>query len=161
MSFSIIAAVGKNREIGKKNQLIWRIPEDMNFFKKTTMGHPILMGRKTFESLPRLLPGRKHYVFSRKSIKNPSGNPIYLQDLAQFAHAYQNDAEEIFVIGGETIYRQMLDYADTLYLTEIEAVDKDADAFFPEFDKTRYNKQILGQGEDNGLKYTFSRYQLK
>lgn len=165
MSFSIIAAIGKNRELGKNNQLIWHLPGDLKFFKKTTMGHPILMGRKTFESLPGLLPGRKHYVVSRReeSVERRGGvkDLVRVEDLHDFVTQYQKYPEEIFVIGGAKIYEQLLPYADKLYLTEIEANDTEADAYFPDFDKEKYDKEILGQGEENGLKYTIVCYKLK
>lgn len=162
MSFSIIAAIGKNRELGKNNQLIWHLPGDLKFFKKTTMGHPILMGRKTFESLPGLLPGRKHYVVSKKEGISPSGERIiHVPDLKQFINRHNTSPEEIFVIGGAKIYEQLLPYADKLYLTEIEANDTEADAYFPDFDKEKYDKEILAQGEENGLKYTIVCYKLK
>ena len=171
MSFSIIAAVGKDREIGKNNQLIWHLPGDLKFFKTTTIGHPVLMGRKTFESLPRLLPGRDHYVVSRnieafakaklEKGDNSDVKVIRVSDLDEFALQHRGDIDEIFVIGGATIYDAMLKYADKIYLTEIDASDPGADAFFPEFDQKKFKKQILGQGEDNGVKYTFSCYKLK
>ena len=162
MSFSIIAAIGKNRELGKNNQLIWHLPGDLKFFKKTTMGHPILMGRKTFESLPGLLPGRKHYVVSKKKGISPSGERIiHVSDLKQFINRHNVSPEEIFVIGGAKIYEQLLPYADKLYLTEIESNDTEADAYFPDFDKEKYDKEILAQGEENGLKYTIVCYKLK
>lgn len=162
MSFSIIAAIGKNRELGKDGQLIWHLSGDLKFFKKTTMGHPILMGRKTFESLPGLLPGRKHYVASKKEGISPSGERIiHVSDLKQFINRHNASPEEIFVIGGAKVYEQLLPYADKLYLTEIEAEDVKADTYFPDFDKSNYRKEILGQGEENGLKYAIVCYKLK
>ncbi len=158
MSFSIIAAIGKNRELGKNGQLIWHIPEDLQFFKRTTMGHPILMGRKTFESLPGMLPGRKHYVVSRS--QNSTGdNLVYVNDLAKFSSSPHD--EEIFVIGGGQIYQEMLKYANKIYLTEIDAADTDADTFFPEFDKSKYNYEILGKGKKDDLGYQFVLYTKK
>ena len=150
--FSIIAAVGKNREIGKKGGLIWHLPGDMKYFKETTTGRTVLMGRKTFESIPggKGLPGRKNVVLSRK---NGDADSI-VRELA-----CSND--EIFVIGGGSIYEKMLPYSERLYLTEIDASDADADTFFPDFDKSKYNRVVLGEGEDNGIKYSFVRYDRK
>ena len=160
MAFSMIAAVGKNRELGKNGKLIWNLPGDLAFFKKTTTGHAILMGHRTFESLPKVLPGRKHYVITRsKHLTIPSGAPVDLvHDLSGFVDEHSADPEEIFVIGGGMVYWEMLKHCDKLYLTEVDAEDKDADTFFPEFDKSKYTREELGKGEDNGISYTFACY---
>ena len=129
---SLIAAVARNRVIGKDNTLLWHLPEDMRHFRETTRGKPVIMGRKTWESLPdsfRPLPGRLNIVVSR--------NPAYQASGAELAGSLEDaircagDAREIFIIGGEELYRQAMPKADRLYLTEIE-VDFDGDAFFPE-----------------------------
>ena len=177
MSFSIIAAIGKNRELGKGGKLLWRLPEDLAFFKKTTLGHPVLMGRKTFESLPGMLPQRKHYVVTRSGrLSIPSaapvarsrrrgdpptgtGQPTLISDLSKFIDSAPD--EEIFVIGGGQIYAAMLPYADTLYLTEVDATDEAADTFFPEFDKNDYNREVLGKGAKDGISYQFVKYTRK
>ena len=165
MSFSIIAAIGKNRELGKDGKLLWHLPEDLQFFKKTTMGHPILMGRKTFESLPGMLPGRKHYVVTRNQANHFSqlhqqdDNLVVIHNLPDFVE--QPHDEEIFVIGGGVIYWEMLKYADALYLTEIDAEDEEADTFFPEFDKKAYDREVLGKGQDHGINYEFVKYTRK
>lgn len=157
MSFSIIAAVGKNRELGKDGKLVFRLPSDLAFFKETTLGHPVLMGLNTFKSLPKVLPGRKNYVLTRSTdFEAPEGVEI-VRDLDKFVADFQDSSEEVFVIGGGMVYAQMLEYADKLYLTEVDA-EADADTFFPEFDKTKYNRVELGAGEENGLKFTFTRY---
>lgn len=150
--FSIIAAVGKNREIGKKGGLIWHLPGDMKYFKEKTMGRKVLMGRKTFESIPggKGLPGRENIVLSRK---NGDADEI-IRNLA-------TASEEIFIIGGGSIYEKMLPFCQRLYLTEIDASDAQADTFFPEFDKNKYNRLVVGEGEDHGIKYTFCQYDLK
>ncbi len=157
MSFSIIAAVGKNRELGKNNGLIWHLSNDLAFFKKTTMQHPIVMGRKTYESLPGLLPGRKHYVISRSSNSLPD-DVAHVSDLEKFISERKDDSTEYFVIGGASIYSKMLPYCDKIYLTEIEAEDKKSDVFFPKFDKKLYDKKIIQQGEENDLNYVISCY---
>lgn len=176
MSFSIIAVIGKNRELGRKGKLLWHLPEDLQFFKKTTLGHPILMGRKTFESLPCMLPGRKHYVVTRNqasiSLAAPAArsrrrrNPpaetdslIFINNLSEFAK--QPHDEEIFVIGGGMIYWEMLNFADTLYLTEVDAEAPDADTFFPEFNKDDFRKEVLGKGSKDGINYQFVKYSRK
>ena len=150
--FSIIAAVGKNREIGKNGGLIWRLPGDMKFFKEKTLGHTVLMGRKTYESIPggKGLPGRKNVVLSRKN-----------GDAEQILAELDGLDEEVFVIGGGSIYEMMLPRCERLYLTEVDAEDKDADTFFPDFDISAYNWVEIGKGEDNGITYTFVRYDKK
>ena len=129
---SLIAAVARNRVIGNNNQLLWHLPEDMRHFRETTRGKPVIMGRKTWESLPdsfRPLPGRLNIVVSR--------NPAYQAPGATSAGSLEEaircagNAREMFVIGGEELYRQALPLADRLYLTEI-GKDFEGDAFFPE-----------------------------
>lgn len=157
MAFSMIAAVGKNRELGKNGGLIFKLPTDLKFFKETTIGHPVLVGERTFRSLPGVLPGRKHYVLTRKDFETPENVEI-IHDLDKFVSENADSDEEIFVIGGGMVYKQMLEHANKLYLTEVEAEDSEADTFFPEFDKSKYNRVELGKGEDNGIKFTFVRY---
>ena len=129
---SLIAAVARNRAIGKDNQLLWHLPEDMRHFRETTRGKPVVMGRKTWESLPekfRPLPGRQNIGVSRDPAYKAHG-----ADLAgslEGALALAGGAEEVFVIGGEQLYRAALPFADRLYLTEVE-LEPEADAFFPE-----------------------------
>ncbi len=150
MSISMIAAVGKNLELGKNNDLIWHFKEDMKFFKETTMGHPVIMGRKTFESLPKALPGRRNIVIS--------SNPYYKADGAEIVTSI-NEAleiakkEDVFIIGGGRIYKEFLPYADNLYLTEINAVCNDADTYFPRFNKSDYIKEIVNYYEVNGTEF--------
>lgn len=152
MAISMIAAVGKNLELGKNNDLIWHFKEDMKFFKETTMGHPVIMGRKTFESLPKALPGRKNIVIST--------NPEYKADGAEVVASVDEaiklaEAEntEAFVIGGGRIYTEFLPYADNLYLTEIDAECPDADTYFPEFNKSDYIKEIVNFYDVNGTEF--------
>ena len=113
MNLSIIAAVGKNDELGKNGDLIWRFKDDMKFFKDMTWGHKIVMGRKTFESLPKLLEGRKHLVLTRKRTPFPKEVDVY-HTITDFKIACQNSDEEIFDIGGASIYEELLVYANKL-----------------------------------------------
>ena len=140
MEINLIAAVGRNLELGKDNHLIWHIKEDLEFFKEKTMGKTIVMGIKTFESLPKMLPGRKHIVLSRKTTNFPKQVIVYksLQELLE-----QLQEQEIFVIGGEQIYTLFLEYATKIYLTEIEAEELKADAFFPKLKEEEWKKNIL------------------
>lgn len=159
MSYTIIAAIGKNRELGKDNDLIWHLPNDLKFFKQVTSNHSIIMGRKTFESLPRMLPNRKHIVLTT-SENLPSEVEVY-KELKQLLERYKDSTEEIFIIGGASIYSQFLEHSDKLYLTEIDAEEKDADVFFPEFDKSNYTSELIKENEDNGIKYKHMVYRRK
>lgn len=150
MSVSMIAAVGKNLELGKNNDLIWHFKEDMKFFKETTMGHPVIMGRKTFESLPKALPGRRNIVISSNAEYKADGAEVVtsVEDALKIA-----ENEDTFVIGGGKIYKEFLPYAKNLYLTEIDAECKDADTFFPEFDKGEYIKEIINFYDVDGTEF--------
>ena len=169
MSFSIIAAIGKNRELGKKGGLVFNIPGDLRFFKQTTMGYPVVMGRTTFLSLPRLLPGRKHYVLSPDEEPTFPEEVTVLHDLNQFIKDHQNDSQEFFIIGGGSIYQQFLPYCDKIYLTEVDGEDAEADVYFPDFDKTKYTVEKLGQNSDiikdkegvHDLNYIHNLYQKR
>lgn len=128
---SLIAAVARNRVIGKDNQLLWHLPEDMKYFRETTRGKPVIMGRKTWESLPekfRPLPGRHNIVVSRNPAYDAPGATLATSLEAALAAAGNTD--EVFVIGGEALYRLALPKAQRLYLTELEQA-YDGDAFFP------------------------------
>lgn len=155
----IIAAVARNRVIGKDNQLLWNIPEDMAHFKALTAGHPVIMGRKTWESLParfRPLPDRDNIVVTR--------NPGYLAPGAAVAHSLEDALRKVgagktaFVIGGAELYRHALPLARRLELTEIDA-DIDGDTRFPAFDRAawRETRRETGAGA-NGLAYAFVAY---
>ena len=159
MKLTEIAAIGKNRELGKDNQLIWHFPQDLMFFKEQTKGHTIVMGRKTFESLPGMLPKRHHIVISKSGAKFPEEVEVF-SSIDAFVDAYQTKEEEIFVIGGATIYKQMLSLCHRLILTEINQ-SYDADVFFPEFDKNLYHKKILNDIMENGVHYQHVEYRLK
>ena len=156
MSYSIIAAIGKNRELGKDNDLIWHLPNDLKFFKEVTSNHTIIMGRKTFESLPRMLPNRKHIVLtSRDGL--PSEVEVY-RELKQILERYKDSKEEIFIIGGASIYTQFLEHSDKLYLTEIDAEEETASVYFPNFDTEQYQREVLKENEDNGITYKHVLY---
>ena len=159
MSYTIIAAIGKNRELGKDNGLIWHLPNDLNFFKEMTNNHAIIMGRKTFESLPRMLPNRKHIVLT-SSENFPSEVEVY-KELTQLLESYRDSQEEIFIIGGASIYSQFLEHSDKMYLTEIDAEDINADVFFPDFNHEDYTSELIKENEDNGIKYKHMVYRRK
>ncbi len=153
----IIAAVASNRAIGLNNQLLWRLPEDLKRFKALTLGHPILMGRKTFESLGRPLPGRRNVVVSRNPDWQAQGADVFpALDVALSACA---DAEKVFVIGGAEIYRQALPLADVLDLTEVADAPQ-GDVFFPELVSGEWQEASREAHEDaaTGIRYDFVEY---
>lgn len=156
--FSLIAAVGKNRELGKQGKLVFRIPEDMEFFKETTMGHKVLMGRKTWESLPKKLAGRKNIVVSRNEVP---GADVAIFDLKAFIDENKDADEEFFVIGGGMVYFELLPHAKRIYLTEVDAEIPEADSFFPVFDKTEYEEKVIKTGSSDCLKYKIIKYDKK
>ena len=159
MDINIIAAIGKNNELGKNNDLVWRLKGDMKFFRDTTMGHPIVMGRKTFESLPKVLPGRKNVVITTSEIKN---NEIEIyKSIKEFLISYQNFNDDVFIIGGASIYEQFIDIAAKMYLTEIEASDKDADVYFPKFNINDWNREELINNQENSINFKHVLYKRK
>lgn len=155
MNISIIAAVGRNYELGRNNDLIWHFHKDMVFFRETTTGSTVLMGRKTFESLPKALPKRRNIVITND--KN------YIAEGAEVCHSVDEALElckndNVFVIGGGKIYQQFIDTADSLYLTEIEAECADADTYFPIFNKADYSREVLAEHEENGIRFSHILY---
>ena len=155
--FSWIAAIGKNKELGKNGELVFHIKDDMKFFRETTKGHKIVMGRKTWESLPGKLPNRTNIVISSRDFDGPDE---IIHDLDDFIAKNKDTEEEVFVIGGGKIYAEFLPVAKKLYLTEVNAENQEADTYFPEFDKNQYTKQLIKEGKDDDLAFAISLYQL-
>ena len=157
-----VVAIGKNRELGKEGKLLWHIPDDIARFKRLTLGHPIVMGRKTFESivsyLGKPLPGRTNIVVTRNPAQmmetvSPSSDIIIVSSLEEaIAKAKELDTEEIHIGGGAQIYEQALPYIDKLYLTLVDD-EKEADTFFPPYEKEFAKKVFEEKREWNGLKY--------
>ncbi len=158
MSVSIIAAIGRNRELGKGNDLIWHFKDDMKFFKETTTGSTVIMGRKTFESLPKALPNRRNIVISRNKDFSAEGAEL-VGSVEEALKKAKND--EIFIIGGGRIYTEFLPLADKLYLTEIDAVCDDAEVYFPKFNKRLYSRKKLTDFECDGIHFSHILYTKK
>ncbi len=142
---SIIVAIDRNNAIGIGNKLIYWLPDDLRRFKQLTTGNTIIMGRKTFESLPKgALPNRRNIVLSRNKNVSFSGADVFpslkeaLDDCRRKAEEGSDDAKEIFIIGGASVYRQALPIADRLCITEIDASTDNADTFCPEFDRAAW-----------------------
>lgn len=136
MTLSIIVAIASDGAIGRANDLLWHLPDDLKRFKELTTGHTILMGRKTFESLPRgPLPNRRNIIISRSLLAQP-GAEVY-PTIQQALEACASDGE-VFIIGGGEIYRQLLPNTERIYLTRVQASFPDAEVFFPELDPTEW-----------------------
>ncbi len=150
---SLIAVIGKNREIGKDNHLLWNIPGDLARFRKITQGHPVIMGRKTFESIGHPLPGRTNIVVSH-SLKTPGVVVVSSLEEAIEKAREAPGSGEIFVIGGGSLYGQAIARADRLYLTVVDRMAPGADTFFPPYD--RFTKVLFREPhKENGLMVTY------
>lgn len=153
---TIIAAISKNNALGKNNKMLWHLPNDFKHFKNITAGNIIIMGRKTFESLPGVLPNRKHIIITRnKNYKVPEGCEIFynLDDAINF---YKN--KQIFIIGGGEIYKLALPFTNTMELTIVDSVFDDADAYFPEFNFNEWkiiHKEDFKADDKHKYAYTF------
>ncbi|WP_442594337.1 dihydrofolate reductase [Neobacillus sp. D3-1R] len=156
---SFVWAMDENRVIGKNNQLPWHLPEDLKFFKRVTMGHPVAMGRKTHESIGRLLPGRENIVITRNKEYECDGCTMFYS-LDEFISYCESKDEEVFVIGGAEIFRELLPVVDRLYLTMIYD-EFEGDTFFPEFSLNDFelvSKERGIQDEKNPYHYEFLIY---
>ncbi len=162
MTINIIAAISANNAIGFQNKLLYWLPNDLKRFKALTTGHTIIMGRKTFQSFPKgALPNRRNVVLTRSKMAFP-GAEVFpsLED----ALASCSENEEVYVIGGASVYEQALPLADRLCLTEVEDTPKEADAFFPEFDKTQWEvsfDEAHDTDERHAQRYRFVDYVKK
>ena len=161
MHISIIAALSMESGLGKNGKLLWHIPEDQKYFKKKTMGHPVIMGRRTFDSIPtqnRPLPGRTNIVITRNSTWWCEG-AIAVPTLGKAIKEASLYADEVFVIGGAQIFKDALPLAQTLYLTHVAGVES-ADVFFPEFkDKFIQVESHHVEGTGKSLSYRFAKYE--
>ena len=158
---SIIVAKAKNNIIGKENKLIWHLPEDLKHFKEITTGHTIIMGRKTFESLGRVLPNRKHIIFSQNpDFKVNNENVEVVHSLLQIQDLIEGE-EEAFVIGGAMIYNLLMPYVTKMYVTEIDK-EFEGDTFFPKINTEIWKETSREKGkkdEKNNLDYDFVTYE--
>lgn len=155
---SLIAAVGKNNELGLDNHLIFNIPGDLKFFRNITLGKTVVMGRKTYESIGKPLPKRINIVVSN-SLKETDGITI-INSFEEVLEKYLNSEEEVFIIGGESLYNYFINYAQNIYLTKVYA-NAAADKYFPSFDENNYNQTLLGENKENNLEYKHILYRRK
>lgn len=159
MNITLIAAVGKNLELGKDNTLIWSIPEDLKYFRENTMGKTIVMGMNTLKSLPKLLPNRKHVVLTRKNIELDSGIVVVhsIDELLSYIDLLD---EEVMIIGGAQIYSQMIRYANKMLLTEIDD-SCNADVYFPVFSLDDWDREVNSEHRYNDINYSHVTYTRK
>ncbi|WML47788.1 dihydrofolate reductase [Neobacillus sp. PS3-34] len=159
---SFIWAMDADRAIGKNNQLPWHLPEDLKFFKRVTMGHQIAMGRKTYESIGRPLPGRENIIITRNPEFEAKGCTVF-HSVSEFVEYSKQTDDEIFVIGGAEIFQETFEYAGKLYLTLIDE-SFGGDTFFPEFDLSEWSLVSREKGlkdEKNPYDYEFTIYERK
>lgn len=157
-TITIIAAVAENDALGKDNDLIWHIPQDLKHFKRLTTGHAIIMGRKTFESMPRALPNRTNIVLTKNKSYKALG-VLVANTLDQALNMAKDDLQP-FIIGGAQIYSLFMEYADQIELTRIHH-NFEADAFFPKIDKTKWNverEKFVKKTNKQPYNYTFITY---
>ena len=151
----IVAVAGNKRVIGKKGGMPWNIPEELKRFREITMGHPIIMGRKTHESIGRVLPGRVNIVISRDPVYQAEGIIVAhsLEEALRLASLAQGH-DEVFIIGGGEIYKQVLSVTDKLYLTKIEN-ELEGDVFFPDYSEFKKVVNESDEHQSDGFKYRF------
>ena len=139
MTLSLIAAIGKNNELGKNNSLLWNLPKDMEHFRETTRGHAVIMGRKTFESIGKPLPNRRNIIITRDTAYSHEDIEV-VHSVSEALSLFGKSDEEVFVIGGAEIYIQAITKANKLYITSVDASFHDADTFFPFIDENVWKK---------------------
>ncbi len=163
MTISLVVAAAQNNSIGKNNQLLWHLPNDLKFFKNTTWGMPVIMGRKTFESVNKPLPGRFNIIITRQQGWKAEGVIVAagLQDALRKAD--ETNCKEAFVIGGGEIYKQSMEIADKIYLTRVHA-NIEGDTFFPVIDETKWqlkSNHDFAADEKHAFPYSFQTWTKK
>jgi dihydrofolate reductase len=164
MKLSAIVATDRRGTIGKGGKIPWYLPADLKFFKRTTLGHPVIMGRKTFASIGRPLPKRTNIILTRDAFFMATGAVVVHSLREALAHPAVTEAEEAFIIGGGELYAASMELVDTVYLTIVDADIKNGDAFFPELDPKIW-QEVWSEGHrpdaKNELAYRFSRWERK
>ena len=158
MEIILIAAVSKNKVIGKQGGIPWKIKEDLSFFKEKTLNSPIIMGRATYNSIGRPLPNRLNIVMTR-SAKNTEGvTEVTSVEKAIEAASVNKESSKVYIIGGENIYKEFLPIAHRMIITEVDLYIKDGDTFFPEWNISEWKEQSRDQREENGIEFSFVEY---
>ena len=158
---TMIAAAAENNALGKDNDLVWHLPDDFKRFKRLTSGHHIIMGRKTFESFPKLLPDRTHVIITRKEDYSPE-NTIVVHSMEEALKVSKLD-DQAFIIGGGEIYKMGMEYADRIELTRVHG-EFEADTHFPEIDKSEWEivkDQFHDKDEKHDYSFTYLTYERK
>ena len=153
----MIAAVGKNRELGYKNNLIWRLKEDMMHFKNTTINHHVLMGENTYISLEKPLPNRINMVLSNSGKKYPD-DVLVFNSIEEFDNKRKDIKDDIYIIGGASIYKEFIDKCDILLLTNINDTTKFCDVYFPEFNKKNYTLEVIQESKGSTPSFSIVKY---
>ncbi len=166
MKISLVVAAAENDAIGKENQMLWHLPNDLKYFKNITWGLPVLMGRKTFDSFGggKALPGRANIILTRKKNYHPDGTVVVNSLDDAFFFVKEADYKELMVIGGGEIYNLMMPKADKIYLTRVHHSFTDADAFFPSIDEAKWgrkSKQDFSTDEKHKFAYSFEVWEKK
>lgn len=157
-NLSIIACISQDNGIGKDGQLIWKIPADMKFFRETTTGGIVVMGRKTYTSIGRPLPHRRNIVLTRQNLSDDSA--ICFNDYGQLCEYLAQQDQPIYIIGGASLYQMFIDQAEKLYLTEVNST-KPADTFFPDFDRSQFSRRVISSGTQDDITYNIIEYTRK
>lgn len=164
MKISIIAAKAKNNAIGKNNKLLWHLPEDLKYFRDKTMGHHVLMGRKTYQSLVEDMKGRKIIVITNNTDFKISDDSMVFNGIAAgIREAHKKNETELFICGGGSIYQQAIEFADSMYLTELNE-EFEGDTFFPTFNNADWDIRILNEFEksdQNPIAFKIVEYKKK
>ena len=158
MGINIIATIGKNNELGKYNNLIWNIPMDLVFFEEMTYNKVVIMGRKTFETMPNRFPRRLNVVISSKDLE-ANYDVICFNDLLEALATFEH--KDVYLVGGQTLYYEAFPLVDTMYLNEVNDIDYCAEAYFPGFDASEWNVEVLETNEFDGLEYQRKKYVRK
>lgn len=161
---SLIVAVANDGAMGKNGVLPWHLPADLKFFKETTMGKPMLMGRKTFESFPKTLPGRLHVVLSRQELSLPE-SVVLVHSLEEGLEVLKaQNQQELFVIGGAVLFREAMPFLQRAYITRVETTVPDADTFFPKLDMDQWqliSSEPKAKDERNAYDMVFEIWERK
>ena len=158
MEIILIAAVSKDKVIGKQGGIPWKIKEDLSFFKEKTLNSPIIMGRATYNSIGRPLPNRLNIVMTR-SVKNTEGvTEVTSVEKAIEAASINRDSSRVYIIGGQNIYKEFLPIAHRMIITEVDLYIKDGDTFFPEWNISEWEEQSRDQREESGIRFSFVEY---
>ncbi|PQJ10372.1 hypothetical protein CJD36_010365 [Flavipsychrobacter stenotrophus] len=163
MVLSFIVAASENNAIGVHNELPWRLPEDLKFFKRTTLGKPVIMGRRTFESLGKPLPGRLNVVLSQSgNITLPEGVLLFDSLAESIERVEEEDVAEAFIIGGGKIFELAMPYVDRMYITRVHTTINNADAFFPSIDHSHWKlvwEEKHTHDDKHEYDYTFQQFE--